>query len=257
MMAFTIAGRELRSLFLSPLAWSILAVVQLILAYMFLTQLDLFVALQSRLLGMAGAPGATEIIVAPLLGNAAVVLLLVVPMLTMRLVSEERRAQTLSLLFSAPLSMSEIVLGKFFGVMAFLLIMVLMIVLMPLSLLFGGSIDLGMLLAGVLGLVLLLASFAALGLFMSTLTEQPTIAAVSSFGVLLLLWIIDWAGGNASGSGSAAQASELFAYLSLLRHFESLLKGVFDSGDVIYYLLFVALFLGLSIRRLDADRLQH
>jgi len=252
MMAFTIAGRELRSLFISPLAWSILAVVQLILAYMFLTQLDLFMALQSRLLGVEGAPGVTEIIAAPLLGNAAVVLLLVVPMLTMRLVSEERRAQTLSLLFSAPLSMSEIVLGKFLGVMGFLLIMVLMIVLMPLSLLVGGSLDLGMLLAGVLGLVLLLASFAALGLFMSTLTEQPTIAAVSSFGVLLLLWIIDWAGGN-----DASQVSELFAYLSLLRHFESLLKGVFDSADVIYYLLFVTLFLVMSIRRLDADRLQH
>ena len=170
-----------------------------------------------------------------------------------RLVSEERRAQTLSLLFSAPLSMSEIVLGKFLGVMGFLTIMVLMIVLMPLSLLSGGSLDLGMLFSGVLGLLLLLASFAALGLFMSTLTEQPTIAAVSSFGVLLLLWIIDWAGGNES----AGQASELFAYLSLLRHFESLLKGVFDSADLIYYLLFVTLFLVLSIRRLDADRLQH
>lgn len=257
MMAFTIAGRELRSLFVSPLAWSILAVVQLILAYMFLTQLDMFMALQSRLLAMQGAPGVTEIIVAPLLGNAAVVLLLVVPMLTMRLVSEERRSQTLSLLFSAPLSMTEIVLGKFLGVMGFLLIMVLMIVLMPLSLLVGGSLDLGVLLAGTLGLVLLLASFAALGLFMSTLTEQPTIAAVSSFGLLLLLWIVDWAGGNAAGSDSAAQASELFAYLSLLRHFESLLKGVFDSGDIIYYLLFVTLFLAMSIRRLDADRLQH
>ncbi len=253
MMAFTIAGRELRSLFISPLAWSILAVVQLILGYMFLTQLDLFMALQSRLLGVEGAPGVTEIVVVPLLGNAAVVLLLVVPMLTMRLVSEERRAQTLSLLFSAPLSMSEIVLGKFLGVMGFLLITVFMIILMPLSLLAGGSLDLGMLLAGVLGLVLLLASFAALGLFMSTLTVQPTIAAVSSFGVLLLLWIIDWAGGNAS----VGQAGELFAYLSLLRHFESLLRGVFDSADVVYYLLFVTLFLVMSIRRLDADRLQH
>ncbi|ALP51719.1 ABC transporter permease [Candidatus Tenderia electrophaga] len=252
MMIFTIAGRELRSLFISPLAWSILAVVQLILAYMFLTQLDLFMNLQSRLLGMAGAPGVTEIIAAPLFGNAAVVLLLVVPMLTMRLVSEERRSQTLSLLFSAPLSMTEIVLGKFLGVMGFLLIMVLLIVLMPLSLLLGGGLDFGMLAAGALGLILLLAAFAAVGLFMSTLTVQPTIAAVSSFGVLLLLWIIDWAGNTGSG-----QASELFAYVSLLRHFESLLKGVFDSADVLYYLLFVTLFLVLSIRRLDAERLQH
>jgi len=252
MMAFTIAGRELRSLFISPLAWSILAVVQLILGYMFLIQLEGYMTVQARLLGVEGAPGVTELVVAPVLYNASIVLLMVVPMLTMRLVSEERRAQTLSLLFSAPLSMSEIVLGKFLGVMGFLLIMVLMIALMPLSLLAGGSLDLGMLLAGVLGLVLLLASFAALGLFMSTLTEQPTIAAVSTFAVLLLLWII-----NAASNADLGQTSELFAYLSLLQHFESLLKGVFDSADVIYYLLFVTLFLGLSIRRLDADRLQH
>lgn len=194
----------------------------------------------------------TEIIVSPLLGGAAMVLLLVAPLLTMRLVSEERRGQTLSLLFSAPVSMTEIVLGKFLGVMGFLMIMVLMIMLMPLSLLAGANLDFGVLAAGALGLVLLLASFAAVGLFMSTLTEQPTVAAVSSFGVLLLLWIVDWA-----GDSNAEQASELFAYLSLLRHFQSLLQGVFNSSDVIYYLLFVSVFLILSIRRLDADRLQH
>ena len=252
MMAFTIAARELRSLFLSPLAWSILAVVQFILGYMFLSQLEAYMMLQSQLVGVEGAPGLTQVVIAPILANAAIVLLLVVPMLTMRLISEERRTQTLTLLFSAPLSMTEIVLGKFLGVMGFLLIMLLLLALMPLSLLMGGSLDMGMLLAGLLGLFLLLAGFAAVGLFMSTLTEQPTIAAVSSFGVLLLLWILDWAGNSNLGEASGA-----FAYISILRHFEPLLKGVFDSSDVIYYLLFVIFFLGLSIRRLDADRLQH
>lgn len=252
MMIFTIAARELRSLFLSPLAWSILAVVQLILAYLFLSQLDGYMQVQSQLLGMPGAPGVTEIVVAPVFGNATIILLLVVPMLTMRLVSEERRAQTLSLLFSAPVSMSEIVVGKFLGVMGFLLLMVAMITLMPLSLLLGGTLDFGVLGSALLGLLLLLACFAAVGLFMSTLTDQPTVAAINSFGVLLMLWIIDWAGSNEAG-----HVSELFAYLSILRHFESLLRGVFDSSDVIYYLLFATVFIGLSIRRLDADRLQH
>ena len=252
MMIFTIAARELRSLFLSPLAWSILAVVQLILAYLFLSQLDGYMEVQSQLLGMAGAPGVTEIVVAPIFGNATIILLLVVPLLTMRLVSEERRAQTLALLFSAPLSMSEIVIGKFLGVMGFLLIMVAMLALMPLSLLLGGSLDLGLLASALLGLLLLLACFAAVGLFMSTLTDQPTVAAISTFGVLLMLWIIDWAGSNEAG-----HISGLFAYLSILRHFEPMLRGVFDSSDVIYYLLFVTVFIGLSIRRLDADRLQH
>ncbi len=252
-MIFTIAGRELRGLFLSPLAWSILAVVQLILAYMFLAQIDFFMQLQPRLPTLPGAPGITEIVAVPLFGNAAMILLLIVPLITMRLISDERRNQTLPLLFAAPISMSTIVLGKFIGVMTFLLIMLLMILMMPLTLLLGSSLDFGVLAAATLGLFLLLASFAAVGLFMSSLTAQPTIAAVSTFGVLLLLWILDWAGNNADGGNG----SDTLAYLSILRHYEALLKGVFNSADVIYYLLFITVFLVLSIRRLDAERTQY
>lgn len=251
MMIFTIASRELRGLFLSPLAWSILAVIQLIVAYLFLIQIDTFAELQPRLLSMEGAPGLTDIVVAPVFANVAIILLLVAPLLTMRLVSDEHRSRTLSLLLSAPVSMTEIVLGKYLGLLAFLLIMLGMLALMPLSLLAGGSLDLGKFAAGLLGLVLLLASFASAGLFMSTLTAQPTVAAISTFGLLLLLWILDWAG------GSGAQYSSLFGYLSLTRHYESLLKGMFNSSDIAYYLLFTVTFLVLGIRRLDAVRLQH
>lgn len=250
-MMLTIAGRELKSLFLSPLAWSILAVVQFILAYLFLAQVDNFLLLQPRLAGMEGAPGVTDIIVAPLLGDAAIVLLLVAPLITMRVLSEERRSGTLSLLFSAPVSMSEIVLGKYLGILGFFFIMLALVALMPLSLLIGSPLDLGKLAAGLLGLALMLAAFAAAGLFMSSLTEQPTVAAISTFGLLLLLWIVDWAG------GSGEEVSGLLQYLSLVRHYESLLKGLFNSSDVLYYLLFIVAFLGLTIRRLDADRLSH
>jgi ABC-2 type transport system permease protein len=201
---------------------------------------------------MQGAPGITDLIVAPLLGDASIFLLFAVPMLTMRLISEERRGQTLSLLLSAPVSMTDIVLGKYLGVTAFFMILVAMIGLMPLSLLSGGTIDFGMYAAALLGVALLTASFIAVGVFMSTLTVQPAIAAVSTFGILLGLWIIDWAGADRSG-----EYSGLFGYLSILRHYQSLLKGVFNSSDVIYYLLFIATFILLSIRRLDADRLQR
>lgn len=253
-MIFVIAGRELRSLFLSPLAWSILAVVQLILAYMFLAQIDFFLQVQPRLPLLASAPGVTEIIAVPLFGNAAMVLLLVVPLITMRLISDERRNQTLTLLLAAPISMTSIVLGKFLGVMLFLLVMLLLLLLMPLSLLLGGSLDFGVLAATVLGLFLLLASFAAVGIFMSSLTAQPTIAAVSSFGILLLLWIIDWAG---NAGTTAGPGNNMLAYLSLLRHYEALLKGVFNSADLLYYLLFIVTFLVLTVRRLDAERTQY
>ncbi|MHB8472916.1 MAG: ABC transporter permease subunit [Gammaproteobacteria bacterium] len=251
MMIFTIAAREIKSLFLSPLAWAILAVVQLILAYVFLIGVDQFLEVQPRLSGLPDAPGVTDIVAAPLFGTAAVVLLLVAPLLTMRLVSEEHRNRTLSLLLSAPVSMTEIILGKYLGILFFMLVMLGMVAAMPLSLLMGGHLDLGKLAGGVFGLGLLLAAFSAAGLFMSTLTTQPTVAAISTFGLLLLLWIIDWT------SGARAEVSGVLNYLSLTRHYEPLLRGMFNSVDVVYYLLFIAAFLALAVRRLDAERLQH
>lgn len=252
MMIFTLAQRELRSLFLSPLAWAILAVVQLILAYLFLSQLNDFMSLQPRLKMIDSAPGATDLVIVPMYGSAAFIFMMVVPLLTMRIISEERRSRSLPLLLSAPLSMSEIIIGKFLGVVGFMLIMILMITLMPLSLLFAGNIDLGLLSAIVLGLVLLLASFASVGLYMSSITRQPTVAAISTFGILLLLWIIDWAGGKTGDDGTTG----VLGYLSMLRHFESMARGVFSSADLVYFVLFISTFIILSIRRLDAERMQ-
>ncbi|PHR50991.1 ABC transporter permease subunit [Cycloclasticus sp.] len=246
MNSFTIASRELRSLFLSPLAWTILGVSQLILAYMFLTQIDYYLAIQPKLIGIPGAPGVTDLIVAPLFGNAAVILLLIIPLLTMRTISDERRNKTISLLFSAPVSLTEIVLGKFLAIFAFLLIILLSITLMPLSLLTVGELDIGKLFACLLAMVLLMASFNALGLYMSAIASQPTVAAIGSFGALLLLWIIDWTGNSSS----------VLEYISIMRHFENLLRGLIHSTDIFYFILFIAGFLILSIRRLDNDRLQ-
>jgi ABC-2 type transport system permease protein len=163
----------------------------------------------------------------------------------MRLISEERRNRTLSLLFSAPVSMTEIILGKYLGIMAFLGILLLLIALMPLSLLMVVSLDAGMVASALLGLALLLAAFVAVGLFISTLTQYPGVAAISTFGVLLLFWLLDWSG----------KEDTLLSYLSLLNHYEPFLRGVFDSANAAYYLLFVVAFLVLSVRRLDAERL--
>ena len=249
-MILDIALRELRTLFSSPLAWSILGTLQLILAYLFLSQVDAFLSLQSRLSNLEDPPGLSELIVTPLFSSAGIILLLITPLLTMRLISEERRNKTLSLLLSAPISNAEIILGKYLGVFALLLLMVLLVSLMPLSLLAGGEIDLGNLLANVLALTLLLASFAAIGLYMSSIASHPTVAAVSTFGVLLLLWILDWT------TGSSTQSGKILEYSSMLSHFQNLQTGLINSKDVGYYLLFSATFLILSIRQLDNDRLQ-
>lgn len=252
MMVFTLAKRELRSLFLSPLAWAILATVQFILSYLFMSQLQEFLLIQSKLASVENAPGVTELVIVPLYGSAAFIMMLVTPLLTMRLISEERRNRSLALLISAPISMAEIIIGKYLGMLGFAAIMIFMMTLMPLSLYIGGSIDAGLLFTIVLGISLLIASFMALGLYMSSLTAQPTIAAMSTFGMLIMLWIIDWAGGKAD-----ATASGLLEYLSMLRHFEAFSKGIFNSSDFVYYILFISLFLILSIRRLDGDRLQR
>lgn len=248
-MILTIALRELKTLFLSPLAWAILAVLQLIMAYLFLSQLDTFMTLQARLAGIEGAPGVTDIVVAPLLQTIGFVMLLIAPALTMRVFSDEKRNRTLTLLLSAPVSMTDIVLGKFLGVALFFILLLLMLTAMPVSLYVGTTLDGGKLLAGLLGVTLLLCSFAAVGIFMSSLTEQPVIAAVSSFGLLLLLWIIDWSSDDRAGM------TGLFHYLSLQAHLESFLKGIFSSTDLVYYLLLISMFLVLSIRRLDQQRL--
>lgn len=247
-MIFTIALRELRTLFLSPIAWAVLAVVQVILALLFLGRVEELHIYRSQLLAMESAPGVTELVVPPLFGTAAVILLFVIPLVTMRVIAEERRNRTLPLLLSAPASMTEIVLGKYLGVLLFLLVVIVLLALMPLSLLFGGTIDYGLLGSALIGLTLTLASFAAVGVFMSTLTQHPAVAAIAGLGVLVLFWILD-----ISGQGDVR--TNMLAYLSMFNHYQPFLRGVFDSGDAIYHGLVVVTFLGLSIRRLDADRL--
>ena len=230
-MIWVIARREFGAMFLAPLAWVILAVIQIILGYMFLTNLDNFFLLQPQLLQLQNTPGVTDIVVTPLMQVAAIILLMVMPLLTMRSIAEEKRNRSLTLLISAPVSMTEIVLGKFLG------------------LYLGTTPDAGKLLSIFLGMLLLLGAFSAIGLYLSSLTENQTIAAVGSFGILLMLWIIDWL------SGTVNSGQSVLAYLSLLQHHESMLQGVFDSSDVAYYLLLITGFLGLTIRQLDRERL--
>lgn len=242
-MIFTIAAREWRGLFLSPLAWVLLAVAQGVLAWIFLLLVRDFQDLQGRLAGLENAPGITDLVAAPLFRVAAWVMLLLVPLLTMRLFSEERRTRTLDLLLSAPVGAPAIVLGKYLGVLALLLSLVVLVGLLPLSLAAGATLDYGKLLAGLLGLSLLAASAAAAGLYISTLTTQPVVAATVTLGLLLALEVVDAAG-------------HLFRYLSLLRHYDALLLGLVNSADIAYYLLFATAFLGLAIRRLDDIRLR-
>ncbi|MBK8015506.1 MAG: ABC transporter permease subunit [Betaproteobacteria bacterium] len=245
-MIFVIAAKELRSLFGSPLAWVVLAVLQIIFGYSFLVGLDRFLEIQPQLAQYPNPPGATELIVSPTCGLAAIILLMIVPLLSMRLIAEERRNQTLTFLLSAPVSITQIVLGKFLGLVTFLLLACVLLAVMAVSLYAGGRIDLGLVGANLLGLVLLASAFAAVGLYLSSLTAQPVVAAVSAFAALLLLWIINM---------GASDPNSPMHLLSLLKHYESFAKGTFHTGDFAYFVLLTGLFLALSVRRLDRDRL--
>jgi len=247
-MIFTLAQRELKALFLSPLAWVVLALVQFIVAYIFLIHLDQYLQMQPQLANLDNPPGVSEYLIARLFLPAASIYLMVMPLLTMRLISEELRSGSFDLLLSAPISMSEIVLGKYLGLMVLLSVMLLLTTLMPLSLWLLVPLDLAALALAFLGCWLLLATFAAIGLFFSSLTAQPLLAAIGTFALLLFLWLI-----NATGQSEGA---ELLDYLALSAHLRGFLSGVFSSVDLIYYLLLVVAFLGLSVRRLDNMRLR-
>ncbi len=240
-----IARHELRRIFVSPLAWTVLAVAQLILGLVFVLSLVDYTANPDM---MDQYTGVSDYVGAGLFGFATIVLLLVMPLMTMRLFAEERKSGSIDLLFSAPVSLTDIVLGKFLGLVGFMLAVLALLALMPLSLLPATSLDLGRIAAGLLGLLLMMLAFGAAGLFVSSLTREATIAAVGGFGLLLLIWLIQILGYQEN------RFAELFSYLSLISHYENLRRGVFDSSDVAYYLLFTALFLWATVQRLDLER---
>lgn len=233
-------------LFVSPLAWILLTIIQVILTWTFLGRLDVFLEIQPQLLQIANPPGVTEIVLAPVFALAAIVLLMVTPLLSMRLLAEERRNHTLTLLISAPLSLTDIVLGKFFSVMVFFGMVIMLLLALSVVLVVGGTLDWGLLLSNALGLLFVAASFSALGLYLSSLTNQPVIAALSTMGVLLALWVVDLAAGNTNA---------WLRDLSLLRHFERFNQGVIDTFSIVYFCLFISTFLALTIRHLDAERI--
>ena len=255
-MIFTIAAKELKGLFASPLAWVVLTLAQATLGLLFLRWLDEFLQREPQLVGMSNVPGLTESVAVPFFHNAFVVFLFAVPLLAMRLVAEERRNQTLVLLMSAPVSMTEIVLGKFAGLAVFLLAIVALITLMPLSLALGARIDYGLLAGLVAGLVLMVASFAAVGLYISCLTAHPVVAAFGAFIALLAMALFGEIAEDGLRARGVALGASLARVISPLKNFEPFLRGVLDTYAVACSLLLIAVFLTLAIRQLDAQRLR-
>lgn len=245
-MIFTIARKEFRSLFASPSTWLILGALQFIFAWFFLARLDAFLQIQAQLAQIANAPGATLAVATPLFNSVALVMMMLVPVFTMRLIAEERRNQTMTLLMTAPVSGLHIVLGKFFGLLLFLLLIIASCTLMVLTLAAGTQLDIGLLLSNALGLLLLTACYAALGLYISSLTAQPVVAAIAALAALFGLWLAEI---GSTDSESAWRA------LTPSSHFYSFNSGLLNSSDLIFFMLFCITFLLLTVRRLHNNRI--
>ena len=252
MKVLTIAGRELAGLFRSPTAWVVLAAAQLVTGFIFLLHLESYLQVQPKLIESGAGPGVTAFLVPRLYGAAAMIHVFAIPLLTMQLIAGERRHGTLSLLLGAPVSTLEIIAGKFLGLLGMLLAMVALTALMPLSLTLFTDLDGGALALAIAGHFLFVAGAGALGLWLSTLTREPTIAATATLGILLALLLLgEW------GRTLGPPWSGLLGWPAPATHLDPFLTGLFDSAAAIFFVLFAGLFVTLAVRRLDNDRLQR
>lgn len=247
-MILNVVRKELKSVFASPMGWIILALLTFAFGTQYLNGVNNYFEVMSGAIRPAERTGVTSFVGQTVYGMASFIMLFAVPLLSMRLIAEERRSQTLPFLFSAPLSLTEIVMGKFLGLVAFLTILIVYIALMLCTLNIWSDIDFGYIIANSVGLWLMVASFSALGLYFSSLTQQPVVAAILSFIALFGLMMLDRL--------FSGDPSNMTANLSLMHHFQSFSRGLIDTADIVYFILFTGFFLTLTVRRLDADRLR-
>ena len=249
-----IVERELRAYFSSPIAYVVLTIFVFLSGLFFrsilaqVMQMGLISQMQAAQLGPRpmDMPG---MISRGFLSTMSVILLFMIPMITMGLFSEEKKRGTIELLLTAPLTDMQVVLGKFLAAGTFFLIM-LGLTWVPMSILYMyGSPASGPILTAYLGLLLYGLAIIAIGLFISTLTENQIIAAVISFGTIMLLWLVDVLASNAQ-SGS----KDVLTYLSILSHLDDFMKGVLSTSHIIFYLSLVSVALFLTYRSLDSLR---
>jgi ABC-2 type transport system permease protein len=239
-MSLSLAWIEWRRLMRTPLAWGTLALCLCLLSWQFLGTLESFSGMQTshRELGLS------HHLSLQLYGLAAVLILLITPILTARSFSETFRNGSYTLLSSAPLTNLTILTGKFFSILGFLSMIVLIPLLLCLTLSAGTQLDLGLLLAATLGLLLLSSSFTGVGLYFSALSENPGIAAAASYGMLMLFSLLD----------QHTDASSFIHWLAWPSHYLDLQLGLVRLSDIAYFLLLAVFFLSLTLHRLDRKR---
>ena len=246
-MILVIARKELRSLFATPMGWLVLAIFQAIVGTYYSLSFNQYFEIMQSAHWQVQRIGLTQFMAEGVFGVAAVLMLFVVPLVSMKLISEERKNQTMALLMSAPLSMSELILGKLLGIISYLSLLIVSMVLMIALLLPWAEIDLPYLLTHAFGLWLLMLASSALGLYISCLTANPILAAFCSLTVLTFWLLLD--------KFFSDDTQALFHDFSLMQHYRQFALGILNSYDILFFVLFAGFFVLLAIRRLHADRL--
>jgi ABC-2 type transport system permease protein len=190
-----------------------------------------------------------EMVVRPLFLNMSIIVLFMLPAITMRLYSEEKKSGTIELLLTSPITQFQTIFGKFLAGFSLFAIMVLLTIPYIGILFVYGEPEVGPMLTGYLGILLFGGSIVAIGLLISSLTENQIISAIATFGVVLMLWVIDW---MAAYTGPTLSA--FFSYISVIDHLENFAKGVIDSQDVIFYLSIVTFGLFLTYSAMESLR---
>ena len=243
--------KELKSYFASPIAYLLMAFFAVIFGFFFYSATRFFVlqGMQMQMMGRGMPMDVNEYVIRPLLSNASVIGLFLIPMITMRLYAEEKRSGTIELLMTSPVRDMEIVLGKWLAALV-MYICVLGVSAINLALLFAfGKPDWKPILVGYLGLILQGGCLLAIGTFISTTTRNQIIAGGATFGVCLLLWVLDWV-----SSYETSGWAKVISYLSVVTHFEPFSKGVLDTKDILFYLSMIFFGLFLTARSVESLR---
>lgn len=246
-----ICRKEIKSYFSSPIAYLLMTMFAVIFGFFFWNVVGYFVymGVQQQMGGRPFPMNLNEQIVRPLLSNVSVIGLFLLPLITMRLFAEEKRSGTIELLMTSPVTDFQILFGKWLAALMMYAAMLLVAALNFVFLFAYGKPDWRPMLIGFLGLLLQAGGLLAIGTFISTLTKNQIIAGAATFGVCLLLWVMEWV----SGYDSSATA-KVMAYLSIVSHFETFSKGVLDSKDIIFYCSVIFLGLFLTARSLESLR---
>ncbi|HBO84556.1 MAG: ABC transporter permease [Deltaproteobacteria bacterium GWC2_42_11] len=252
---YLIFKKELKSYFTSPIAYVVITIFMVISGYFFYNIVATFatISYQATINPMVakqyGLLNVTEIVVRPLFGNISVIMLLMMPLLTMRLFSEEKKTGTIELLLTYPVTDMEVLLGKFFACLAVFVLMLVLTGTYPLLLIIYGQPEIGPVITGYLGLLVLGASFISLGIFASSLSENQIIAATVAFGALIFFWMMSFSSALVDPS-----IGKIISYISFTDHLEAFAKGVVDTEDIIYYAVFIILFMFLTLRILESNK---